>query len=192
MFARVFAGNQTVLLREELRRGKNAVEFASGNLEIARLTGSGGDDHGVVFALQVFAGDVDADVDAGFEFHAFGLHQLDAAFNDLFFEFEIGNAVAEESAGLEIALIDRDFVSVLIEDRRGGKSGGTGADDGDRFSGTFRHVPDLHKSLFISLFHNVAFNLANRDRFEIETAGAGAFAESGADARGEFRKRARG
>ena len=192
MFARVFAGNQTVLLREELRRGKNAVEFASGNLEIARLTGSGGDNHGVVFALQVFAGDVNADVDAGFKFHAFGFHQLDAAFDDLFFEFEIRNAVAEKSAGMEIALIDRDFVSMLIEDCRCGKSGGTGADDGDRFPGALCHVPNLHQSLFISLFHDVTLNLANRDRFKVETAGAGAFAESGADARGEFRERARG
>ena len=61
---------------------------------------------GVVVVGERFDGDVDADVRVGVEVHAFGLHLLDAAIEDVLFKLEVGNAVAQQAADA-VVLFDR-------------------------------------------------------------------------------------
>ena len=190
MLAGVFAGDQTVLLGEEDRGGKNAVEFASRDPEIAGLTGSGCDNHGIEFPFQVRSGNVHADVDSHFKSDSFRFKQSDSPVDDGLVEFEIGDSVAEESTRTLITLVDRDQMTRLIQQRRRRKSGRTRSDDSNRFPAPFCHRTNFHQSVGERLLHDVAFDLADGHRFKIESAGAGPLAERRTDPRCEFREAA--
>ena len=82
-----------------------------------------GDDDGVVAAAQVGAGDVGADVDAGAELDALGLHLRDAAVEVALLHLELGDAVAQQPADAVGALEHRDGVAGAGELLRGGEPG---------------------------------------------------------------------
>ena len=66
--------------------------------------------------------DVDAHMDVAMEDDAFRHHLRDAALDDVFFHLEVGNAVAEEAAGMSELLIDMNVVTGPRELLRGGKA----------------------------------------------------------------------
>ena len=73
------AGTDLVRLHEVLHREVHAGQVAAGDRQVARHERAGGDHDGVVARAQVVPGDVDADVHAGAEPGALGLHLGEAA-----------------------------------------------------------------------------------------------------------------
>jgi len=74
---------------------------------------------------------VHADVRVGLEDHAFSAHLLDAAVDDMFFELEIRDAVAEQAADAVILFKNRDGVAGAAQLLCGSKARGAAADDGN-------------------------------------------------------------
>ena len=108
---RLLAGDAAVLLRQEIHGEMDALELAAGHRQIARLLGAAGQHHGVVVLEQLVGRQIDADIGAVMERDAFRLHLRDAAVDMDLFHLEVGNAVAEQAAGLGPALIDMDLVA---------------------------------------------------------------------------------
>ncbi len=77
---------------------------------------------------KVIGGDVDADLDAGAELHALGLHLREAAIKMALLHLELGDAVAQEAADAIGALEHRNGVARPGQLLRGGEPGRTGAD----------------------------------------------------------------
>ena len=119
---RRLAADAAVLLRQEFHREMNAVEFAAGDRQVARLFGAAGQHHRVVILDDVFDRRVDADMRVVMERHAFRLHLRDAAVDVNLFHLEVGNAVAQQAAGLGEFLVDMHVVAGARELLRGGKS----------------------------------------------------------------------
>ena len=71
----------------------------------------------------------------GEEGDALGAHLLETAIDDVLFELEVGNAVAQQAADAVVLFVDGDGVAGATELLRGGKTGGTAADDGDALAG---------------------------------------------------------
>ena len=65
------------------------------------------------------------------EHDAFGLHLHDAAVDVMLLHLEIGNAVAQQPAGLGVFFIDMHLVAGARELLRAGKAGRSRADDRD-------------------------------------------------------------
>src|SRR6516165_8927616 len=62
-------GDTLVLLRQEIHREVNTIQFAAGNGQIARLFGSAGQENGVEVAPQILHRDVASDMGIGLELH---------------------------------------------------------------------------------------------------------------------------
>ena len=92
-------------VRQELHGEVDAFEFAARNLHVAWHGGADGDDHGIVAGAQVVPGDVFADLHAGTEHGAFGLHLFHTAVDESLVEFEVRNAVAHQTADGVITLV---------------------------------------------------------------------------------------
>ena len=90
---------EPVLLRQKIHGEVDAVQLAAGNVQIARMLGAAGQQNGVELRAKVFHRDVAADVRVGPEHDAFRYHLLQAAVQELLFQLEIGNAVAQQAAG---------------------------------------------------------------------------------------------
>src|SRR5271165_3089769 len=95
-----------VLLRQEIHREMDAVEFASRNLEVARRLGAAGYRHRVEFLDQRRHLDADPDLDLGTKGHALGFHLIDTAVDQPFLHFEIGDAVAQQTTNA-VALLEQ-------------------------------------------------------------------------------------
>ena len=78
-----------VLLRQKLHREMDALQLAAGNVQIARLLRAAGQQDGVELAAQIFHRNICADVRVGDELHAFGLHLLQAAVDQVLLHLEI-------------------------------------------------------------------------------------------------------
>ena len=100
-------------------------EVAARDGEVARLLGAAGKQHGVIVALELLDGEIAADMDVAMEGDALGLHLLHAALDDVFLHLEIGDAVAEQAAGIGVLLVDMHVMAGAGELLRGGKPGGT-------------------------------------------------------------------
>ena len=69
------------------------------------------------------------------EGHALGFHLRDAAVDEVLLHLEVGNAVAQQAAGLGDLLVDMDVVAGARELLRAGQAGRARADDGDLLAG---------------------------------------------------------
>ena len=87
-----------VLLGEEFHGIANPRHFRSGNIERSRVFGSGSHDDHIKILAQRIHRNLDANLCAGLERYAFGHHLHQPAVDRVFFHFEIGNAIAEQSA----------------------------------------------------------------------------------------------
>ena len=91
-----------------------------------------GEQERVGVALDVRDGHVDADVGAGDEADALGLHLGEPAVEHPLLHLELGDAVAEQPADPVVALEDGHGVAGAVQLLGGGEAGRAGADDGDR------------------------------------------------------------
>ena len=111
-----------VLLGQELHGEVNAFELAAGNRQIARLLGAAAEQDGVVVFGERFDGHIDADMRVGQERDALGAHLVDAAVDHMFFELEVGNAVAQQAADAVVLLEDGDRVPGAAQLLRGSEA----------------------------------------------------------------------
>src|SRR5690606_29590850 len=109
------AGDPTILLLQELHREMDALEFAALDRQIAGDARTNAEAHRVELLLELFSGDVFANVDAGTKLDAFGFHLLDATCDQRLLQLEVGNAVGEQAADAIIAFEHRDGVSGASE-----------------------------------------------------------------------------
>ena len=126
-----FAAHAPVLLRQELHGEMDAVEFAAGNRQVARLLGAAGEHDRIIVVDELFDRHVDADMGAVVKRHAFRFHLRDAAVDVLLLHLEVGNAVTQQPAGLGVLLVDMHVMAGAGELLGAGKPGGPGADDRD-------------------------------------------------------------
>ena len=117
---RLFAADAAVLLRQEVHGEMDALEFTAGHRQVARLFRAAGQHHRVMVLDQLFGRDIDADMGAVMEGDAFRLHLCYAAIDVMLFHLEIGNAIAQQAAGLRPALIDVNLVAGACELLRAG------------------------------------------------------------------------
>ena len=170
----------------------DSLQFASGYLEVARDGSAAGDEQGVAAFSEIFRGNVRADFRSEHELDPGFFENPHAPLNDFLVQFEIRNSITEQSAGELVLFVDRDAVSRLIQENGGGESGRPGSRDDDFFAGTFCGNGGFDPAVCESGFDDCLFNLADHDRFQVQSFGAASFAERGADAAGEFRERACG
>jgi hypothetical protein len=114
------------------------------------------------------------------------LHLLDAAVDDVLFQFEVGDAVAQQAADAIVFLIDGDRVAGAAQLLRCRQSGWTAADNGDFLSGGLRGRLGLNPAFVPGALDDAAFNELDGNGGLIDAQHAGGFAGSGADAAGEL------
>ena len=136
LVAERLAGNAAVLLRQELHGEMDASEVAAGHGQIARRLGAAGERDRIVGLRPAKrpARRVPTCVIA-VEDDALGLHLLDAALDLMLFELEVGDAIAQQAAGLGVLLVDMHLVADAGELLRAGKARRARADDRDPLAG---------------------------------------------------------
>ncbi len=99
----------------------DSFQFAPRHRQVARLFRPAREHHRVVLLDELVGGQVDADMRAVMKLDAFGRHLLDAALDVDFLHLEVGDAVAQQAAGLGPALIDMHLVAGARELLRASK-----------------------------------------------------------------------
>ncbi len=166
----------------------HALELLAGQAGIARGLGAAGEQHGVELAVQASEGAGDADIDAVMELHALGLHLPHAAVDVALLHLEVGDAVAQQAAGLRLALEDVDVVADAGELLGRRETRRPRADHRHLLAGLHRGGLGHHPAHAPGLVGDRLFDGLDRDRLVLEVEGAGLLAGRGADAAGEFRK----
>jgi len=82
------AGRDGLLLRQELHGEMDAIELPARNRQVARLLGAAGQQQGVEILDEVFHGNACAHMGVGPELDPFGAELLQAAVDEMLFEFE--------------------------------------------------------------------------------------------------------
>ena len=165
----------------------HAVGIASLDFKVAGSAGAAAEDDRIVFRGQflcLFA----VNAASGDKADALVLHQLYPAEDDFLVELHVRDSVHQKPAGAVGAFKNRDRVSAPVQHIGAGKSGGTGADDRNALSGAYFRYSRFYKTLFKAVFDYVKLVVADCDRVAVQPAGAGGFAERGADPSGEFRE----
>ena len=160
----------------------HAAQIAALDGKVARMLGAAGEQHCVVVALELACRDVVADMDVAVEGHALGLHLLDAALDEVFLHLEIGDAVAEQAAGLGVLLIDMHVVAGAGELLRRGEPGGARADDRHALAGLGLRRLRPHPALGEGLVGDGAFDRFDGDGHVDDVERAGGLARRRADA----------
>ena len=176
------SGEDAVLLRQHLQGEVDALELSAGNFQIARRGRAGSPHVGVEAFGQV------ADVDAGVvsERDAFLLEDVHPAVDDDFVEFEVGDAVAQQSARILAGVEYGDGVAHKVEPVGRDESGRPRTDDG-HFPAVALWLYDLHEVFGIGVLSDGGLVLAVGGRFVVdEVQHAGLLAECRTDAPREF------
>ena len=183
-----FAGDAAVLLRQKVHGEMHARQVAAGDGEVARLFRAARQDHRVMAVGDLLGGHGDADVDVIVEGDAFGLHLGDAAVDQALFQLEIGDAVAQQPAGLGGFLEDMDVVAGAGELLRRRQTRRAGADHRYAFAG----LPDrrfrVDKTAFPGAIDDGAFHRLDGDGDVLEVQRARGLARRRADAARELRE----
>ena len=122
----------------------------------------------------------------GQERDAFGAHLLEAAVDDVLFQFEVGNAVAQQAADAVVLLIYGDRVAGAAQLLRSGQTGWAAADDRDALAGVVLGWFRLNPAFFPGALHDALFDDLDGNGRLINAQHTGGFARRGADAAGEF------
>src|ERR1700734_2312084 len=96
-----------ILLRQILHGEMDSLQLASRNFEIARMFRSTRQHDCVEVAPQIFRRNIPSHFRSSNESHAFRRHLFQAAIDDVFFELELWDAVAQQST---------DAVSFFVHD----------------------------------------------------------------------------
>ena len=108
-----------------------------------------------------------------------GLHDLDPAIDEAFFQLEIGDAVHQQSADAVGPLEDGDDVAGLVELGRARQARRAGADDGDLLPGAFSGGSGLIQpcskacSMMLSSMFLIVTGLLLMPRTQASSHGAG-------------------
>ena len=102
----------------------HAPEIASGDRQIARLLGAAGKHDGVVTVDEFLRFEINADVHVAMEGDAFRFHLVDAALDVDFLHLEVGDAIAQQAAGLRMSFKDVHIVAGAGELLCAGQAGG--------------------------------------------------------------------
>ena len=113
---------------------------------------------------QIGHGNVVADPGGTDKFHPLFDHDRQTAVNHLLGELEIGNAVAEQSAGLSVGLVDGHQMAAFVEDVGGGESGRSAADHRHRLSGAETGRTRLNQSVGKRLLNRQILKLTDGNR----------------------------
>ena len=122
------------------------------------------------------------------ERHAFRIHLRHAAIDVILLHLEVGNAVAQQAAGLGVFLEHVHVVAGAGELLRAGHAGGTRADDRDFLSGLDRGRLGLDPALLEGAIGDRAFDRLDGHRIVVDVERAGGLARRRTDAAGDFRK----
>src|SRR5215469_13120750 len=115
-------------------------------------------------------------------------HLLDAAVDQPFVHFEVGDAVAQQSANA-VALLEYDHrVAGACELLRASEACGAGADDGDSLAGSPRRHYELDPPLLPPPIDDRALDGFDRDRIVVNVERTRRFTGRGAHTAGEFRE----
>src|SRR5487761_1913846 len=186
------ARDAAILLRQEVHREVNAGEIAAGNRQVARRLGTAGQRQRVILVQHALRIDCArrraADRRAVVKGDSLGLHLRDAAVDDVLFHLEIGNAVAQQAAGLGVFLEYVHVVTGAGELLRAGHAGRAGADDRDLLAGPGRGDFRLDPAIVPGAVDDGAFDRLDGDGIVVDVERAGGFAGRRADAAGEFRE----
>ena len=87
-----------VLLRQKLHREINSFEFSPRNVQVTRIFSASGQQDGVKFLTKILRGNITADVSTRLELNALRHHLLEPPVQNFFLQFEIRNAIAEQTA----------------------------------------------------------------------------------------------
>ena len=150
------------------------------------MLGAAGKKDRIVVSSERFNRNIAADVRVGQKVDALRAHLLQAAIEDVFLELEIGNAVAEQAADAVVFFVHGYGVAGAAKLLRGGKSGGTAADDGDALAGVVLRRLGMDPSLVPCALDDAALDEFDGDRRLIDAEHAGSFAGRGTDAAGEL------
>ena len=188
-----------VLLGQELHREVDALQFAAGHRQVARLLGTAREDHGVELGLQLLGRDGLArqvgharggrglaHEHAGAEDHAFGLHLLDATVDVALLHLEVGDAVAQQAPDTVVLLEHRHVMADPGQLLRGRHPRGTGAHHGHALAGLGLGRLRHHPALFPPLVDDRVLDRLDADGVGIDVQRAGRLARRGADAAGEL------
>src|SRR6201999_652223 len=122
------------------------------------------------------------------EDHALGHHLRDAAVDDVLFHLEVGNAVAQQAAGLGMLLIDMHLMAGAGELLRAGEARRAGPDDGYLLAALLGRQFRLQPAIVPGAVDDRAFDGLDGDRVVGDVERAGGFAWRRADAPGELRE----
>ena len=182
------AGDDLVLLRQEIHREDDAVEIAARHVEVARRLGAAGEHDRVEFREQLRRGNVDADVRVGPEFHALDRHLRHAPVDQVLFHLEIGNAVAQQAADAVRLLEQHDVVAGARELLRARHARRARADDGDALAGLRGRRLRRDPALFPALVDDEMLDRLDADRIVVDVERARRLARRRAHAAGELGK----
>ncbi len=107
---------------------------------------------------------VAADVRAGAELDALGLHLFETAIEQALLHLEVGNAVPQQAADAVVALEEDDVVPLARELLRRRKASRPGADDGDLLAGALRGRLGSDPALLEGVVDDRHLDLLDRDR----------------------------
>ena len=119
------------------------------------------------------------------EHDALGFHLCDAAIDVMLLHLEVGNAVAQEPAGLGELFVDVNAMPGAGELLRASHARRARADDGDRLAGQHRRRL-RHQALRDGAVGDRAFDRFDGDGVLVDVERAGGFARRRADAAGDF------
>ncbi|CAB5036821.1 unannotated protein [freshwater metagenome] len=103
-------GNPTVAAVEVLHCEVNTIEFAAGNVQVARYPRADCQHDCVEITLQLISADVDPHIDAVAELNAFIDQLLDATVDHVLLDLEVRHAEADQAARRFVALEDDNLV----------------------------------------------------------------------------------
>ena len=97
-----FVADAPVLLRQEFHGEVNALEVAARRWQVAAFLGAARQHHGIVAGEEIARRQCHADMGAAMEAHALRLHLGDAPVDVMLLHLEVGDAVAQQAAGLGV------------------------------------------------------------------------------------------
>jgi len=156
--------------------------------QIARQAGAHCEADAIKHLVEVAGGDILSDVDAGLKLHALGCKLVEAAVDNVLFEFEVGDAVAEHASGVFVLFEDDDIVSGSCQLLCGGQTGGSGAYDCNAFLRFVFGGPWFDPAFGKPAFDNLKLDMSNQNGLITDGEGTGGLAWCGADPAGDFRK----
>ena len=165
-------------------------EVAAGDRQVARGFGAAGQRDGIVLVEHLARIDiaVDADMAVVVEGDAFAFHLLDAAVDDALLHLEVGDAVAQQAAGLGELLEQMHVVAGARELLRAGHAGRTRADHRDLLAGLDGADFRLQPAIVPGAVDDRAFDGLDGDGVVVDVERAGGFARRRTDAPRELRE----